>query len=526
VYLFNFLIVAVLSFAQMKDPVAVVGIDKPEVTNPLQITSVSNAPDDTMPGSRFPILLSLTLPKGFHAYEDKMKVRVLQPEGTSVSDLILKPSQEFLDFSGKAHKGLVEKGTLEFFMEIPKDAGNLKELKFELEYIACTLKYCLTPQVVPFSSTINTPKANMADASFIEEKLQSNLLLAFLIVFAFGVLTSLTPCVYPLIPITLAVIGTRTTQRKKSHAFLLSVVYVHGIATTYSILGVIAASTGALFGQALSYPPVIIFFSFLFFLMGLSLFGLFEIRAPHFITAKLGTNKNSEGYLGAYLTGLVAGVIASPCVGPVLVGILAYIAETQNVILGFTLLFTFAMGMGMLFIALGTFSSLGRKLPKSGPWMNGIKYALGLAMIGLGLWYLKPLVTKGSLAPASIASKVPLKNGWKLYSEELVEQARKDGKVVMIDFYADWCGACVELDEKTFSTPQFIAQSKDFVLLKVDATESFEGLGELQKKYDVFGLPTVVFVSKSGQLIKDLTLTGFEEVDRVSARMTDAQKRP
>jgi len=503
--------------------------------NPLTVTGVTLHVDKVQPGARFPVTVNLELPAEFHAYEDKFKINPLAPDGTQVGDTVLKSPRTFKDYSGQTHKGLEDKGELEFFVDLPKQvAEGDQTLKFELEYVACTIKYCLPKNVVAFASHVMIETANAANPSVntaeskafvLDDKLENNLFLAFLLVFAFGFLTALTPCVYPLIPITLAVIGARAANENKGKAFSLSLVYVLGIAMTYSILGVIAAQTGALFGSALSYPPVIIFFAVLFFIMGLSLFGLFEIRVPHFITNRLSNSPSGTGYVGAFVSGLVAGVIASPCVGPVLVSVLTYIAKSQNTILGFTLLFTFAMGLGIPFIVLGTSSSLLKKIPKSGGWMNIIKYALGVMMILLGIYYLKPLLkTHGDAqTQTASASRVPLKNGWKLYSKDLLEQAKKDGKPVMIDFFADWCGACVELDKDSFSKQVFIDASKDFVLLKVDATESYPELAELQKTYEVYGLPTVAFINKRGDLLKDLTLTGFEEPEKIIQRMDKAK---
>jgi thiol:disulfide interchange protein DsbD len=345
---------------------------------------------------------------------------------------------------------------------------------------------------------------------------------------------------------------------------------VLGISVTYSLFGVIAAKTGAVFGQALSYQPVVLAFVVLFMLMALSIYGYFEIRIPHFISKRLEKSGPSRGFLGAFTSGLVAGVVASPCVGPVLVGVLAYIAKTQDVLLGFGLLFTFAMGMGLLFLLLGTFSSFFKKMPRSGGWMDGVKFVLGTTMLYVSLYYLKPLLPANwffvcaallalaalfifvakiypktdrkwihqmpfvfcflvvfspmfSMLPTKQSSeetaKAALKNGWKYYSEDAMAQAKAQGKPVIIDFFADWCVACVELDEKTFSTSQFLEVSKNFVLLKVDASENFPELGDLQKKYGVYGLPTIVFVDKNGEILTDLALTGFEEIEPFMIRL-------
>jgi thiol:disulfide interchange protein DsbD len=188
----------------------------------------------------------------------------------------------------------------------------------------------------------------------------------FLFVFVSGFLTSLTPCVYPMIPITISIIGARSAQSQRSRAFLLSLSYVLGIAFTYSLLGLFAAFSGALFGSALSNPWVVGFVGLVFVAMALSMFGLFELQVPAVIRDKFGNRSTGSGFGGAFLAGLFSGIVASPCIGPVLVSILTYVAQTKNALFGFSLLFTFALGMGLLFLAIGTFSGLTSKIPKSG----------------------------------------------------------------------------------------------------------------------------------------------------------------
>lgn len=488
---------------------------------PLTVTSTLTTTEAIGPGARIPVTISVTLAEGLHAYEDKFKLVALAPDGLQISDIEVRPLVEFVDFAHKKHVGLEKAGTLKVFVEIPQNVDTkLKDLLFELNYVACTQKVCLPPNKLKISVPVN-----FAPKNFMEYKMESGLWFAFLIVFVVGIFTSLTPCVYPLIPITLAVIGARSA--KKSQAFIISVVYVLGIATTYATLGYFAAKTGSLFGQALSYPPVVIGFAVLFVVMALSLFGLFEIRAPHFITAALTPKsggplkKSSASYVGVYVAGLIAGIIASPCVGPVLVGILAMIAKSQNGLLGFFLLFTFALGMGVILIIMGTYSSLLKTLPRSGKWMDRIKILLGIAMLVMAFYYVKPLLPKIKLSieGATQEESAKYKNGWQKYSEELVAKAKAEGKPVIIDFFADWCAACVELDEKTFSTPEFIEASKRFVLLKVDATENFDGLADLQKKYEVYGLPTIGFVKKDGSYDGKQSLTGFEEAPKFLERL-------
>lgn len=562
------------------------GLDLDKVRDPLSLVSAKPVSAKVSAEQHIPIHLSLKLAEGFHGYEDKFKVFVIQPDSTRIGDVILKPTVKFVDFAKKTHVGFEGAFAADFFIELSKDhTGDLQSVEFDIEYVACTEKFCLPRNrlsvVVPVvgatspaskakSAALNVSKSfSMVSSDAIGTHIDNNLLLALVLIFIFGFLTSLTPCVYPLIPITLAVVGARKSASSKTQAFTRSFIYVLGIATTYSLLGVLAAKTGALFGQALSIPAVIIGFAVLFFAMALSIFGVFEIALPAGITQKFQNTSHKQSLFGAYSAGLIAGIVASPCVGPVLVGVLAYIAKTQSLVLGFVLLFTFAMGMGVLFIVLGTFSSILTKVPKSGPWMNLVKYALGSMLLALSLYYLAPVLQPGTYnfvlgiyitlsCVFLYALTQPQKRGalllfvmfslvvvgvsyshlvnkdtllsssgqttddhWQPFSNELLERAKDEGKPVIIDFYADWCGACIELEDKTFSTELFQDATRDFYLLRVDATEHFEGLDELQKRYDVYGLPTIVFINREGTFMKERSLTGFEEAPAFVDRLKD-----
>ncbi|MBY0383782.1 protein-disulfide reductase DsbD [bacterium] len=550
-----------------------VDIEQKNGDQPLKLKMIKMAATEVVAGSRVAITVEMDISSNFYVYEDKVKLFPLEPDGMVLGGLQMSPLVKFVDFSGREHQGMKNHVRFDFFAEIPNKLDTpLKHIVFDIEYVACTQKYCLSPtkMEVKFPVNISSKASVSSKSSMIEEQISKNLLFAFVLIFVFGFLTSLTPCVYPLIPITLAVIGARAAHSSRTQAFALSFVYVLGISVTYSLLGVVAAKTGALFGQALSYQPVVMAFVILFVLMALSIYGYFEIRIPHFVSKRLEKSGQGKGFGGAFTAGLVAGVVASPCVGPVLVGVLAYIAKTQNVYLGFGLLFTFAMGMGVLFMLLGTFSSFFKKLPRSGGWMDGVKFVLGTAMLGVSLYYLKPLLPENWFLICSVlmavaalfifiakvypktdrklihqmpfvfcflvvlspmftnfslntglenSGKVALKNGWSYYSEEALAKAKEQGKPVIIDFFADWCAACVELDEKTFSKPEFINAAKDFVLLKVDASENFPELADLQKKYKVYGLPTIIFINKQGEMIEDLSLTGFEDIEPMLVRV-------
>ncbi len=229
-------------------------------------------------------------------------------------------------------------------------------------------------------------------ASRIGLALESGSFWVYLLIFFAGIIGSLSPCVYPLIPITISVLGGGE-KISRGQGFLRSLVYVLGITTTYSVLGVLAASTGGLFGSALQSAWLVVGVSLIFLIMGVSMLGAFEIRLP----ARLNDRLNAVGgvgsgrFISAYLMGSVAGIIAAPCVGPPLVVVLTFVATQGQIGLGLGLLIIYSLGMGLLFILLGTFSQLLSHMPRSGGWMEVIKGSLGILMLLVGLAYLNDL---------------------------------------------------------------------------------------------------------------------------------------
>lgn len=211
----------------------------------------------------------------------------------------------------------------------------------------------------------------------IETIIRQNPSLAFLAVFAAGVLVSFTPCVYPVIPLTLGYIGARSAGHKWK-GFTLSLVYVLGMATTYAALGAFAALSGKLFGQIGSNPYVYFFVANVCLILGLSMLGVFSLPQLSFGAS---VQPKKGGYVGAFFVGVVAGLIVGPCTAPVLAAILVYVGSKQNVFYGISLLFVFGYGLGLLFILLGTFSGLLTSMPRSGPWLERIKKGFGWAMI-------------------------------------------------------------------------------------------------------------------------------------------------
>ncbi|HMR39783.1 MAG TPA: protein-disulfide reductase DsbD [Ignavibacteria bacterium] len=392
----------------------------------------------------------------------------------------------------------------------------------------------------------DTPDSENADlAAYVEEHGIAALLF---FIFLGGLALNLTPCVYPLIPITVSYFGAQANN-SKSQSIMMGVFYALGMSITYSALGVFAALTGSLLGTALQNPIVIIGIALILIALGTSMFGLFEIRVPQSL-AMMG-NKNRSGYFGSLLMGLTVGFIAAPCIGPFVLSLLVYVGKLGSAFSGFLLFFVLSLGLGLPYIFLAASSSSISKLPRSGEWMEGVKIIFGLILFGMALNTLEPLIPKSIfhyLFPVYIVfsglylllidkkgktSKIytNIKNiiaiiaivmgAWMLKPEGEVEEVKwtnlnslqsieqsiqAGNKPVMIDFYADWCAQCKELDKYTYTNPEVVELSNSFNNIKVDLTKENSSITD---KFDIKGLPVVVFLNSNGEEVKELRVTGF-----------------
>lgn len=527
------------------------------------------------------IELSLTIPKNFKAFADQFKLEIIEPSGFKVGSTRVSPTEKVYDkFSKKEREVLIGTGKMQSTFEAPeKLASGRQKITLRAHFQTCTETYCNFPSAYDLDAEIVfTPegghgvtyeepltKLSWTELSFVEV-FKHGTFWMFVFVFGFGVLTSFTPCIFPMIPITLAILGKDVEARTRTQNFLASVIYVIGISLTYALLGLFAASSGVLFGSLMSNPLVLGFICLVFLAMALSMFGLYDIQAPRFLRESRFINTERHGYTGVFLYGVTAGVVASPCVGPILVGILTYVAQSKDLFLGFWLLFTYSMGMGVLFIALGLSGQLIKKLPKSGPWMVGIKHFFGLLLVGAFFYYFELLAPQrvldgsiglfliiwasafGAFSNQTLHTFQKIKKGllqaaliigilysalaifdlrpfinmsfvetqkqkntlWTPYSDQAFNQALESKRPIIIDFYADWCAACHELEDKTFTDSRVQILFSQFNLLRFDATKESEELKILRKTYEIVGLPTIIFIDKNGQWQKDLTLTAFE----------------
>ncbi|HET9958565.1 MAG TPA: cytochrome c biogenesis protein CcdA [Polyangiaceae bacterium] len=373
-------------------------------------------------------------------------------------------------------------------------------------------------------------------------------LYAGLAALAGGFLVSLTPCVYPMIAVTVSVFGARSARGRWEGAALSSA-FVAGIVAMFVPLGVVAGLSGSMFGSILQSRWVLVGVSLLFVVLATSLFGAFEFALPSGVTNRL-AELGGIGYKGAFALGLACGLIASPCTGPVLTGILTYIAQTRSAATGALSMACFALGLGAPFFLVGTFAI---QLPKSGRWMVQVKSVLGIVLLVVALYFLSTafpnlaswarstpvfyaaaaalvvvgvalgavhrdfgemgggvkarkaigivLVSGAAFALVSGASKPANAFSWHSGGLEAARaQALREKKPLLVDFTAAWCGACKQLDRVTFSAPEVRPEMARFVAVKVDATNNDDPAVESTlARFHVLGLPTVLVFDSSGR---------------------------
>ena len=427
-------------------------------------------------------------------------------------------------------------------------------------------------QTPPSSAVVDAP-LDESLKNWLEEALSGGQFwMAILIALIAGILTSLTPCVYPMIPITIAYVSGRA-EGKKMSGFMISLALVLGIVITYTVLGVFAALAGATFGSIGQNLWVQAIVAGVLVVMGFSMLGAFEIGLPASMQQKLQVQR--KGYIGALLVGLTIGIVAAPCVAPVLIPILTLIATSGDILMGIVLMAAYAVGMGLLFILVGTFSNI--VLPKSGQWMVELKKvfafilflvavffgrglieaipipymfeillgallvlfgtvigafhrlerdegwwpvlgkAFGLLLVTAGLIYfaygfIEPMLPAFSMGTMETSSR--MEPAWITDMDSGLRAAEDQGKPAVIDFWADWCAACLELDEYTWSDSRVFAELKRFVTIKINGSdESDPAYQKARSLYDVQALPRVVIRDSSGEIAK--IFDGFKDADTV-----------
>jgi len=591
--------------------------------------------DKLRPGEEHRLAVEIQIASPFHINSSRPKDEALiptqisfsGPEGVTFGRIEYPaPIVKTFDFASAPLE--VYEGTVRIFTSVRLSKGFAKNevmIHGRLEYQACDSTTCLPPAEIEFrkvfpvaapvssSPTIqataeesgalqehaeidrpaqelkNLPEKEAAPATgegaFALTVQERGLLLTFILVFIGGLGLSLTPCVYPLIPITIGYFGGQAKGRKGG-VLIHALFYVLGMAFTYSALGVAAALTGSLFGGALQNPVVLLIISAVMIALALSMFDLYEFRLPSFLSRLAGGNR--KGYLGTLFMGLTVGIVAAPCIGPFVLGLLTYVGERGDAVLGFLMFFILALGLGIPFLFLAVFSGSLDRLPRSGLWMVWVRKIFGFVLLGMAVYFIRPLfpstlsyhlalsmifiaggVYMAWIEPTKLSGRAfsvlrqltgilffavgliiatqgiqgyveeriesaastgglggpSAETGirWSNYSDEALAQAKDQSLPVLIDFYADWCLPCKELDRFTFPEPEVVALSRRFVMLKVDLTSSRDpAANRLKKKYQIKGVPTLVFLKSDGREAPELRIVGFVKKETLLARMSEA----
>ena len=360
----------------------------------------------------------------------------------------------------------------------------------------------------------------------------------FLAFFVLGLALAFTPCVLPMLPILSSVIfGTQGGKTiSKGRASLLALAYVLGMALIYALAGVLMAALGGSVQRALQSPPALAAFALLLLILSGSLFGLYELRLPqswHQHIDRLAGRQKGGSIFGAFALGGISTLVASPCITAPLAGVLAFIAQTGSMTLGAGLLFVMALGMGLplLFIAI----EARILIPSTGIWMIWLQRTLGVLLVATAAWIASPLIQKNE--PAGSVNMI---NGQKLHQvgdisfvvissetelDAQLSQAKREQKLVLLDFYADWCISCKEMEVNTFANPEVGNHLKQWVLLQADVTANSPENQALLKRFGLYGPPGILIFNLNAQEQKDQRVIGYMAPQRFIERLKQASTK-
>lgn len=508
------------------------------------------------------LTLSWQVKPGYYLYRQQLKISV---QGATLAQWELpagKPHED--EFYGKTEI-YPQSLTLPFTLE---QAGNGAQMT--VTYQGCAAAgFCYPPETrsVPLNavaahSSAPAPAPSAAVSAAPDNRSDNALPFSPLWALLIGIGVAFTPCVLPMYPLISGIILGGNRQYRLGRLFALAMVYVQGMALTYTVMGIVVAAAGLRFQAALQAPAVLIVLSALFIVLALSMFGLFSLQLPSSLQTRLTlwSNRQQGGSLpGVFLMGALAGLICSPCTTAPLSAILLYIAQSGNMLAGGGTLYLYALGMGLPLIAITLFGN--RLLPKSGPWMQTVKEGFGFVILALPVFLLERVIGDAwglrlwsALGVAffgwAFISSLKANRGWlrvlqilllgamliaarplqdwafgnaptaesaahlsfnRVSSVEQLNQQLQNsaGKITMLDLYADWCVACKEFEKHTFSDGQVQSALGQLQLLQADVTANSATDSALLQHLNVLGLPTILFFDASGHEIPGSRITGL-----------------
>ena len=511
------------------------------------------------------LTLNWQIRDGYYLY--RQKIEIVANNATLAAYILPKGLAHHDEFFGDSE---IYKNALNIAIPLREAKANAR---VRVTYQGCAAAgFCYPPETreIPLAAvsanadaTTNTTMAQAAPVSVQVTPQNTPLPFSPLWALIIGIGIAFTPCVLPMYPLISSIILGRERPHSLKRIFLLAMLYVQGMALTYTLLGVVVAAAGLQFQAALQSPWVLIALSVMFIALALSMFGLFTLQLPSSVQTRLALMSNEQkggSLVGVFVMGALAGLICSPCTTAPLSAILLYIAQSGNPWAGAGTLYLYALGMGIPLIAATMFGN--RLLPRSGPWMHYVKEGFGFVILalpvfllerilgdtwGLRLWsilgiaffgWALQLSLKSSrglvrvlqwvfLAAALIVSR-PLQD-WVFGSPQANQEAnhglnfqkiqnvdqlnvalqQAHGKRVMLDLYADWCVACKEFGKYTFTAPEVQSALANTLLLQADVTQNSAEQAALLKRLNVLGLPTILFFGPDGKEIPHSRVTGY-----------------
>ena len=503
--------------------------------------------------------------KGYYIYQESLQYRLFindrqintkniqLPRGTEKFDetfgkkmeIYPNPFSVTIPFVQKAEQGI----RLELDLQGCADGGICyPPMTYQYFLAAPGVKVAPIPDtdLRPSSGSVNTQSMSLAGLwsgrddigsikSYLENADLAYLLLGF---FLLGVALAFTPCVLPMLPILSSIILGRQGDQplSKVRSAYLALAYILGMALLYALAGILTAALGSGVQRALQSPIALMIFSGLLLFLAGSLFGFYELRMPHAWQNKvdqMAGRQKGGSLFGAFALGAISTLVASPCITAPLASVLGFVAQTGSMVLGGALLFVMALGMGLplLLIALGARSVI----PSAGIWMVWLQRALGVMLVLLAIWIVWPAFSmlRGEADPQNI-SRLEKRIAPNLVFQVvrspqelqiLLQKAQVEKRPVLLDFYADWCISCKEMEAITFTNPEVAKEMSRFVLVQADVTVNNSSTQALLKQYGLFGPPAILLFNGLGDEQKGLRVVGFMPPGRFSQRLQDLHKK-